>query len=226
MNVLITGAKGGLGNDVTHAFLNAGWTVAGASRSIAAADFASDRFLAFPSALESVAAAETLVASVRDRLHRIDAVVHLVGGFAGGPPVAETDEAALDKMLEINLKTAFRLSRAVLPIMREQGGGRVLFAGSRSAVSPVEGLGVYSASKAALVSLAGTIARENRDRGVTANAVLPGTMDTPANRSAMPDADPARWVRPSDVAATLVLLASGAGAAINGAAIPLFAGEP
>lgn len=226
MNVLITGAKGGLGADVTIAFLNAGWTVAGASRSIADTDFASDRFLAFPSALESVAAAGALVASVRDRLHRIDAAVHLVGGFAGGPTVAETDEATLDKMLELNLKTAFRVSRAVLPIMREQGAGRVLFVGSRSAVSPIEGLGVYSASKAALVSLAGTIARENRDRNVTANAVLPGTMDTPANRAAMPDADPARWVRPADVAATLVLLASGAGAAINGAAIPLFAGEP
>ena len=128
-------------------------------------------------------------------------------------------------MLAMNLRAAFHFIKAVVPGMRAQGSGRILAIGSRTAVVPTATLGAYSASKAALVSLVQTVALENKDRGITANVILPGTMDTPANRKAMPDADPARWVAPAQVAALLVHLASDAGSNINGAVIPILGGE-
>jgi NAD(P)-dependent dehydrogenase (short-subunit alcohol dehydrogenase family) len=156
------------------------------------------------------------------QLGRIDVLVHAVGGFAGGNSVADTDDATLDKMLELNYRSAFFMARAVLPHMRQQGGGRVLAVASRQAVEPGAMVGAYSASKAALVALVHTIALENKDRFISANTVLPATMDTPANRAADPKADPAQWVRPAQVAALLVHLASDAGAPVTGAAIPVY----
>jgi NAD(P)-dependent dehydrogenase (short-subunit alcohol dehydrogenase family) len=120
---------------------------------------------------------------------------------------------------------AFYMIRAVLPDMLAQGAGRILAIGSRAAVEPSPMVGAYSASKAALVSLVRTVALENKDRGITANIVLPGTMDTPANRTAMPKADPSKWVRPAQVAAMLVHLASDDASEISGAAIPILGGE-
>lgn len=119
----------------------------------------------------------------------------------------------------------FHVSRAVIPVMREQGSGRVISIGSRSAVEPIAGSGAYSVSKAALVALIRSIAVENRDYGINANIVLPGTMDTPANRKASPDADFSRWVPPHQVARVIVSLASEDYAAVNGAAIPIYGGE-
>ena len=153
---------------------------------------------------------------------RIDALVHAVGGFAGGKSVADTDDATLDKMLDLNYRSTFFMVRAVLPHMRHQGGGRILAVASRQAVDPGAMVGAYSASKAALVALIRTIALENKDRGISANTVLPGKIDTPANRGADPKADPLQWVQPAQVAALLVHLASDAGAQVTGAAIPIF----
>jgi NAD(P)-dependent dehydrogenase (short-subunit alcohol dehydrogenase family) len=125
-------------------------------------------------------------------------------------------------MLDLNYRAAFFMARAVLPPMRQQGGGRILAVASRQAVEPGALVGAYSASKAALVALVRTIALENKDRSISANTVLPATMDTPANRAAMPDADRSQWVQPSQVAALLVHLASDAAAQITGAAIPVY----
>ena len=104
-------------------------------------------------------------------------------------------------------------------------GGAVIVIGSGAAVRPQSGLSAYAASKAALVSIVTTIALEAREFGVTANAILPGTMDTPANRTAMPDSDPARWVHPSQVAAMIVHLLSERAAQVSGAVIPILGGE-
>jgi NAD(P)-dependent dehydrogenase (short-subunit alcohol dehydrogenase family) len=109
--------------------------------------------------------------------------------------------------------------------MRQQGGGRILAVASRQGVEPSAMVGAYSASKAALVSLVRTIALENKDRNISANSVLPGTMDTPANRAGDPNADRSQWVQPSQVAALLLHLASDAGAQITGAAIPIYGGQ-
>ena len=223
-SILITGANGALGTYVTQAFLDAGARVAGASRRIQGSEFPSPNFRAMPAEISTLDAARGLVASVVTDFGRIDALVHLVGGFAGGPTIAESDDATLERMIDMNFRSAYHMIRAVLPGMRSQGSGRILAIGARPASEPVATLGLYSASKAALVSLVKTVAIENKDRGISANIVLPGTMDTPANRSAMPGADASQWVSPAQVAALLVYLASDQGSNISGAAIPILGG--
>lgn len=213
--ILITGAKGGLGTFVTEAFLAIGAQVVGVSRSIQASDFHHDDFTAMPAELSSGEAARSLVGRVVERFGRIDALIHVMGGFAGGSRVEDTDDAVFERMLDLNYRSAFYLACAVVPQMRAKGGGRIVAVASRQAVEPAAMVGAYSASKAALVSLIRTIALENKDRCITANTVLPGTMDTPSN----PNPD---FVQPSQVAALLVHLASDAGAQITGAAIPVY----
>jgi len=218
---IVTGAKGGLGGFVTRAFLNAGAKVVGVSRSIQTGDFPHAAFVAMPAELSNGAAAARVAAETAARFGRIDVLVHVMGGFAGGARVEETDETTIEQMLDLNYRSAFYIARALLPHMRRQGGGRILAVG----VEPAAMTGAYSASKAALTALVRTIALENKDRGITANTVLPATMDTPANRAAMPDADRSQWVPPEQVAALLVFLASDAAAAITGAAIPVYGGQ-
>jgi NAD(P)-dependent dehydrogenase (short-subunit alcohol dehydrogenase family) len=223
--VLVTGAKGGLGTFVTNAFLEAGATVAGVSRSIQDSDFDHARFAAFPAELSSAESARPVVAAVTERFGKLDVLVHTVGGFAGGSALADTDEATLNQMLDVNLRSMFHMTRAVLPVMREHGTGRIIGIGSRAAVEPGAGAAAYSVSKAALVALIRAIAIENRDRGINANVVLPGTLDTPANRKAMPDADYKRWVPPAQVARVIVSLASDDYSAVSGAAVPIYGGD-
>jgi NAD(P)-dependent dehydrogenase (short-subunit alcohol dehydrogenase family) len=219
---LITGAKGALGSLVTQMFLAAGATVAGVSRSIQASDFPHPRFSALAAELSSFDAARTTADEVVRRFGHVDALVHTVGGFTGGQSVADTDDAIIDQMLNANYRSAFHIARAVLPHMRSQGRGRILAVASRQAVEPGPMVGAYSASKAALLSLVRTIGLENGDRNITANAVLPGMMDTPKNRAAMPDADTSQWVHPSQVASLLVYLACDDASDITGAAIPVY----
>jgi NAD(P)-dependent dehydrogenase (short-subunit alcohol dehydrogenase family) len=219
--VLITGAKGGLGTFVTNAFLDAGAYVIGVSRSISDADFPNASFRAIPAELSTLEAART----VMEQAGRVDAVVHLLGGFAGGVALADSDDATFDRMFDLNLRSAFNIVRAALPRMRAQGSGRLLAVGSKAAIEPSPMSGVYAASKAALVSLIRTTAAENRDRCISANVVLPGTMDTPQNRAANPAVDASKWVQPSQVAALLVHLASDEGAQVNGAVIPVLGGD-
>lgn len=220
--VIVTGANGGLGAHVTNALLNAGARVIGVSLSISASEFPHPRFSAISSAIASLADAQALAGAAVAQAGRIDGLVHLIGGFAGGKTVAETDDAAFDRMLDLNLRSTFHLLRAVLPELRKQGSGRIVAIGSKAAVEPAPMAGAYAASKAALVSLIRTVAREEAPHGITANVVLPGTMDTPANRAAMPDADPSQWVQPAQVASLLVHLLSGSASQISGAAIPVY----
>jgi NAD(P)-dependent dehydrogenase (short-subunit alcohol dehydrogenase family) len=223
--IVITGAKGGLGTFVTHAVLEAGAHVVGVSRSISGSDFPNEKFTAMPGEISNRENAGNLIGAVLARFARIDGLVHLVGGFAGGRTVAETDDATMDKMLDLNLRSAFLLMRAVLPSMRAQGSGRILAIGSKAAVEPAAMAGAYAASKAALVSLVRTVARENSDRNIAANVVLPGTMDTPANRKSDPGADFSKWVDPGQVAQLLVHLMSDHSSQISGAVIPVYGGE-
>jgi NAD(P)-dependent dehydrogenase (short-subunit alcohol dehydrogenase family) len=223
--VLIAGANGGLGTAVTNAFLQSGARVAGVARKIQNSDFPHSNFMAFPAELGSADATRAVVASIIAKWERIDVLAHLVGAFVGGKSVADTDEATLDQMLDVNLRAAFHMFRAVLPDMRTRGVGRILAIGSRTAVDSEPMVGAYSASKAALVSLVQTIALENKDRGISANVILPGTMDTPVNRAAMPGADLAKWVQPDEVASLLVYLASDQASQISGAVIPILGGD-
>jgi NAD(P)-dependent dehydrogenase (short-subunit alcohol dehydrogenase family) len=223
--IVITGAKGGLGTFVTNTFLEAGARVVGVSRAIKDSDFSHPEFSAVQAELSSGAAAREVADRVIAQLGRIDAMVHLAGGFAGGTAVDATDEQMLDRMLDVNFKSAFHALQAVLPHMRSGGGGHILAIGSRAAVEPQAMVGAYAASKAALVSLIRTVALENKSKKISANIILPSTMDTPANRSAMPSADYSKWVQPSEVANLLVHLASSQPGQINGAVIPVYGGE-
>jgi NAD(P)-dependent dehydrogenase (short-subunit alcohol dehydrogenase family) len=220
--VLVTGANGGLGTYVTQAFLEAGATVIGTSRKIQQSDFDSPNFTALPAEISTHEGAKALLDQVVARFSRLDVLAHTVGGFAGGQSVAETDDATFQRMFDLNLNATFHLLRAALPAMRKTGNGRIIAIGSRAAVEPGASVGAYSASKAGMVSLMRTVALENTDAGITSNVILPGTMDTPANRKAMPDADFSKWVQPISVASLIVWLAGDAGKAMNGAVIPVY----
>jgi NAD(P)-dependent dehydrogenase (short-subunit alcohol dehydrogenase family) len=219
---LVTGADGGLGTHVTKALLDPGFTVVGSSPKIRPNSFDHPQFTALPATLESLDAARKAVGTVIGRFGKIDVLAHLVGGFAGGSSVADTDDATFQRMFDLNVNAAFHILRAVLPHMRKAGAGRIVAIGSRAAENPGASVGAYSASKAALVSLIRTVALENKDAGITANVILPGTIDTPANRKAMPGADVAPWVQPGAIASLIVWLASDAAKDVTGAAIPVY----
>jgi NAD(P)-dependent dehydrogenase (short-subunit alcohol dehydrogenase family) len=222
---VVTGANGGLGTFVTQALLDAGATVVGVSKDIRQSDFSSAAFTALPADLLTAAGATSMVASVVARFGRIDVLAHTVGGFAGGKSIAETDDATFQRMFDLNLNSTFYLLRAAIPALRRAGNGRIIAIGSRAALEPGAGVGAYSASKAAMVSLIRTVALENKDAGLTANVILPGTIDTPANRKAMPNADVSKWVQPATIASLIAWLAGEAGKDVNGAVIPVYGSD-
>jgi len=202
---LVTGANGGLGSHVTLALLEEGATVVGLSPKIRQSDFDSPAFIAWPAEISSGETAKTAVDGVIAKFGKVDILAHLAGGFAGGKSVAETDDATFQRMFDVNLNSAF-----------------YLFRGSRAAEDPGPGVGAYGASKAALVSLVRTIAAENKDDGLTANVLLPGTMDTAANRRDMPKSDFSTWVQPDAVASLITWLAAHGGRNVNGAVIRVY----
>src|ERR1700757_4437229 len=219
---LVTGANGGLGTPVTKALLDDGFAVVGLAPKIQETDFDHPHFAALPATLDTLDAAKRAVDTVLAHFGKIDVLAHLVGAFAGGQTVADTDDATFQRMFNVNLNSTFHILRAVLPPMRKAGSGRIVAIGSRAAESPGALVGAYSASKAALVSLIRTVAIESKDHGITANVILPGTMDTPANRKDMPGADISQWVEPASVASLIVWLAGDAGKDVTGAAIPIY----
>jgi NAD(P)-dependent dehydrogenase (short-subunit alcohol dehydrogenase family) len=223
--VLVTGANGGLGTYVTRAFLDVGATVIGTSRKIQSSDFNSPNFTAVPADISSSEGAKVVVDLVVARFGRLDVLAHTVGGFAGGQSIADTGDATFERMLDVNLSSVFHILRAAIPALRRTGDGRIIAIGSRAALEPGAGVGAYSASKAAMVSLIRTAAAENKDAGLRVNVILPGTMDTPANRNAMPNADFSKWVRPASVANLITWLAGDAGTDVNGAVIPVYGSD-
>jgi NAD(P)-dependent dehydrogenase (short-subunit alcohol dehydrogenase family) len=223
--VLVTGADGGLGVHVTQAFLDAGATVIGTSRKIQQSDFNHPNFTALPAEISTREGAKVLVDQVVARFGKLDVLAHTVGGFSGGQSVADTDDATFQRMFDLNLNCVFHILRAAVPPLRQTGNGRIIAIGSRAALEPAASVGAYSASKAAMVSLVRTAALENKDAGLTANVILPGTMDTPANRKAIPNADFSKWVQPTTVAGLIVWLAGDAGKDVNGAVIPVYGSD-
>jgi NAD(P)-dependent dehydrogenase (short-subunit alcohol dehydrogenase family) len=223
--VLVTGANGGLGAYVTQAFLDSGATVIGTSRTIRQSDFNHPDITAMPAEISTRDGAKTLVDQIVARFGKLNVLAHTVGGFAGGTSIEKTEDATFQRMFDLNLNSVFQLLRASIPALRRCGNGRIIAIGSRAAVDPGAGVGAYSASKAAMLSLVRTVALENKDAGLTANVILPGTMDTPANRKAMPSADVSKWVSPARVASLITWLAGDAGKDINGAAIPVYGSD-
>jgi NAD(P)-dependent dehydrogenase (short-subunit alcohol dehydrogenase family) len=222
-NILITGATGGLGEAVVSAFLREGAFVAGAARHWAN-DGSVDNLLKVRADLTTPEGAGAAVQAVLDARGRLDAVVHLMGGFAMDGPLASTKVETWDRMMELNARSAFLVFRAALAaqVATPVGLRRLIAVGSRAGVQASPGAAAYAVSKAALHALVIHAAAEVVDQGITVNAVLPGTIDTEANRAAMPKADFSKWVRPETIAETLVWLASNAAQATSGALIPVY----
>ncbi|WP_321470335.1 SDR family NAD(P)-dependent oxidoreductase [uncultured Paludibaculum sp.] len=217
--ILITGATGGLGEAVTAAFVEAGAFVAASARKV---DSSSPAQLAVPADLTTAEGAEAAVRTVLEARGQLDGVVHVLGGFATDGETQDTSEQTWDKMFALNTRSPFLVFRAALKPMRVAGRGRIIAVGSRAGEVHPAGLAAYAASKAALHSLVQVIAAENKFTGITANVVLPSTIDTAVNRAAMPDADFLHWVRPESIAGLLVWLASDASADVSGALIPVY----
>ena len=212
--VLITGGTGALGSAVAHGALEAGATVVVTYREARDLDAlrgrvpaaARDRLHGAETDLTDGASVARLVAEVSTRHGGLDVLVNTVGGFAGGD-LLKTDERAWDAMLNLNLRSVYLCCRATLPAMLGAGRGRIVNVGSRSAVPPTGGFIAYTVAKNGVIALTQALAQEVRGRGVTVNAVLPSTMDTEANRRAMPKADRSAWVAPESVARAILFLA-------------------
>jgi NAD(P)-dependent dehydrogenase (short-subunit alcohol dehydrogenase family) len=227
--IMVAGASGNLGQAIARAFYAAG-------ANLVLVDRAPDRLpQLFPELaglldhllLGSVDAGgaesvERAVQSALERLGRIDVLANAVGGYRAGQPVHETPLEAWDFMLNLNARTAFVLSRAVVPAMLAQGSGKIVHVAARAALAGSAKAAAYSASKAATVRLVESLAAELRQANINVNCVLPGTIDTPQNRESMPKADHSRWVLPEAIADVILFLASDAARAVNGAAVPVY----
>jgi NAD(P)-dependent dehydrogenase (short-subunit alcohol dehydrogenase family) len=227
--VLVTGGAGNLGRAVTGAFLESGAQVAvpvyktdqqGALDELQARH--GDRLMSFALDLTTERGADAVVHQVLEWRGRLDSVVHLVGGYSGGARIADTPIAVWDRMIDLNLRSAWLVAHSAIPSMREAGGGSMVFVSARAALQQRTGHAAYAVAKSALITLVQSIAEEYGAEGLRANAVLPGTIDTEGNRSAMPNADHTRWTTPDEIARVILFLASDAAAAVNGAAVPVY----
>lgn len=216
--VAVTGGHGVLGRAVVEAAQARGWRVAVIDHAMGHA--APDGALEIGGVdLTDPAQAGAAVGRVIERFGRLDALLNIAGGFVW----QTTDDAApaWDRMFALNLSTALHASRAALPHLKASDAGRIVNVGSAAALKAGAGMGAYGASKAAVHALTQSLAEELKTTAVTVNAVLPSIIDTPANRADMPDADPAAWVAPADLAAVILFLASLENRAMTGALVPV-----
>lgn len=222
--VIIAGGTGALGAAVVRVFKARGYEV----HIVAENTQLRDQFAARPEAAGVGLHVADLTVGAEARLAfaeaggPLGAFVTTAGGFAGGP-LAELTDASIDRLIALNLKTTLIGLREAYPYLKQsRGGASAVVVGARSALTGGAGIALYSATKAAVVNLAYSLAQEWLNDGITVNAVLPSTMDTPANRAAMPSADFARWPTPDQVAQVVAFLASEHARIISGGAIPVY----
>jgi NAD(P)-dependent dehydrogenase (short-subunit alcohol dehydrogenase family) len=220
--VAITGAFGALGSGVVQRALAEG-------AHVAALDFAPgprspDAFAGVTLVggvdLADADAAKAAVSRAVAALGGLDALVNIAGGFAW----EKLEGGSLDtwdKMYRMNVRTTVAASQAALPFLLANASGRIINIGAMGATKAAAGMGAYAASKSGVARLTEALAEEFKDRGITVNALLPSTIDTPPNRADMPDADFGRWVRPEQIGDTIVFLLSDRAQAITGALIPI-----
>jgi NAD(P)-dependent dehydrogenase (short-subunit alcohol dehydrogenase family) len=159
---------------------------------------------------------------VADQHGAIHALASLVGGWAGGRDVEETDDVRFERMLDLNLRSAFYAARAAIPFLRQAGWGRILLVGSRAAFDTPPGQAAYNVAKAGVVALAKTIAAELDGTEVTANVLLPSVIDTPAMRATAAYADYVKWPTPDEIAAVAEFLFSKDSTVMSGVAVPVY----
>jgi NAD(P)-dependent dehydrogenase (short-subunit alcohol dehydrogenase family) len=227
--VLVAGGTGGLGRSVSLAFMREGASVIVTYRH--AAEFASLKKEAAANApnleghvvdMTDEAATAGFVADVLSRHGRLDAAVNTIGGYAGGIKLWDLETKTLDMMLNLNLRSGFTLARAVLPAMLKQRHGSIVNVAAKAAVDHGAGASAYAASKAAAVALMDSLAGDTKGSGVRVNSILPSIIDTPANRSAMPDSDFSAWPKPEDIAQVVLFLSSDMAVTVHGASIPVY----
>ena len=224
--VIVTGGSGALGRAVVARFLAAGdrivvpWIVKRERDAIEADEgpaLAAGRIVLVEADVAEEAGARAVVAA----LPGAEVVVNGVGGFAGGSALHETDLEVWDRMFRMNVRTAVAMCRAALPGMIGRGRGAIVNIASRAAFDRPAGLAAYAASKSSLVALTETLQREVQSHGVRVNAIVPTTIDTAANRTAMPDADFALWTPPVKIAEVIFFLAGDAASSVRGGLVPV-----
>ena len=216
--VMLTGAAGNLGRAVAQAFASAGENLVllDVKRGTLQDD---DHRLFIATDLLDPASVQAAVDKAMQRFKRIDVLCNIAGGFRMGAPVHETSDKDWNFMMDLNARTALNTARAVVPVMLNYGGGKIVNIGAFAAQKGAAQMGAYVAAKSAVIRLTETMAAELREKNINVNCVLPTIIDTPENRAAMPDADPRRWVAPAALADVILFLASDAARAIHGAAL-------
>ena len=227
--VIITGAAGNLGVVTARAFQAAG-------ASLVLVDRAPDRlpklfpelasspkhFLATSVDLGDVLAVEKMAQEAVKRLGQIDVLVNTAGGYRAGKPLHEAPLEDWDFLLNLNARSVLIACRSVIPQMLKQSAGKIVNIASRAALMGEANAAAYSVSKTAVVRLTESMAAELKSHDINVNCILPGMIDTPPNRQAMPNADYSQWVAPEALADMILFLASDAARAIQGAALPVF----
>ncbi|MCL5263274.1 MAG: SDR family NAD(P)-dependent oxidoreductase [Acidobacteria bacterium] len=227
--VLVAGGTGGLGRAVTLAYLDHAANVIVTYRhheefaSIERdAEGKSGTLFGFAVDVTESAATVALVSDILSRFSSLDVFVNCIGGYAGGTKAWQLDEETWDRMLDLNLRSNSSLIRAVVPPMLRQHAGAIVLVNAKAALDHGAGAAAYSASKAAALAMAGSLAADLKGTGVRVNSILPSIIDTPANREAMPRANFAEWPKPEDLASVILFLSSDAARVIHGAAIPVY----
>ncbi|MDX2041374.1 MAG: SDR family NAD(P)-dependent oxidoreductase [Acidobacteriota bacterium] len=224
--VAITGAAGNLGMAIGKSFAAAGASLAFIDRSPGKlADAFSEsagHFIASPTDVTDPNSVTASIAEIIARFGRIDALINTAGGYRAGTPLHETPIGDWEFMLNLNARSVFVMCQATIPHMLKQGYGKIINISSRAALAGDAYHAAYSVSKTAVVRLTESMAGELKDAGLNVNCVMPGLIDTPQNRAAMPDSDFTKWVAPESIADVILFLASDGARAINGAAIPVY----
>jgi NAD(P)-dependent dehydrogenase (short-subunit alcohol dehydrogenase family) len=223
MTVLVAGGTGALGTAVVRELLDAGYDcrltwIVDRERERIDQELGDRVSLARANLTDPDGGVAEVVAGVED----LEAVVNLVGGYAQGPLVHETELPDFMRMIELNLVPAFLLAHEAMPRMVKRGSGAFVGVSARAALRPFAGAAGYVAGKAALLAFVQALDAEYRDQGVRVNAILPSVIDTPANREAQPDADQSKWVDPGAIAKVVRFLVSEESAPTSGAAVPVY----
>ena len=226
---VLTGATGRLGTALTTRLLTKGYRIGATYLIPAEAEEYEQRFPYDEDrlVLRRVNAVdrreiEGFMDSIAASFGRIDCVAALVGGWAGGRDVVDTDDVRFDRMIDLNLRSAFCTVRAAIPYLEEAGGGRILLVGSRAAVDTPPGQAAFNIAKAGVVALAKTAALELEDTDITVNAILPSVIDTPATRATLPFSDYVKWPTPDEIAAVAEFILAGESGVMSGAAVPVY----
>jgi NAD(P)-dependent dehydrogenase (short-subunit alcohol dehydrogenase family) len=226
---VITGASGNLGRAVAKKLINFGSKLALVDRHIEIlqdvykGDFDPENtmFIAPADVLDKFYV-DTMVTNILNRFSKIDILVNTVGGYRAGTPTHETSLEAWDFMLNLNARSVFITSSAVIPAMLKQNTGKIVNIASRAALIGSANAAAYSVSKSAVIKITESMSAELKSSSINVNCIIPGTLDTSQNRQAMPEADFASWVDPDSIADVILFLASDASRDIHGAAIPVY----